>query len=354
MSIEKSDNQTTEPLQSSDTTKNTVTIAEHNAPPNISQSHLKITVLIEDTTDCDLESENGLSLYIEYNDKNILFDAGRGGLFAKNAELMLIDLSEIDFGVLSHAHCNHSDGFTEFFLWNENASVYAREEIKEEYYSSNINAEHMCMDNSSIASKSWEYDLPYHDMPSRKGICEDVRNSLDRFILISQNQKIDEGVFLVGHDTPHLDEFGKKQYLYRYETNSEYSYDNNCPFIPDSFKHEQCLVLDTPKGLVIFSGCSHGGVINTIREAKKFCGNKPIYAYIGGFHMKKIKYEKYGIYEDCIFSDDEITLICNFIKKENIQHIYTGHCTGEIGFKKLKEHLGDRVHRLTTGTEFKL
>lgn len=70
--------------------------------------------------------------------------------------------------------------------------------------------------------------------------------------------------------------------------------------------------------------------------------------------MKKIVQENYGKYEDCIFSDDEITLLCDFIKKENIPHIYTGHCTGEIGFKKLKEHLGDRVQRLTTGLEFNL
>ncbi|MDE5937110.1 MAG: hypothetical protein K2G83_06875, partial [Ruminococcus sp.] len=203
--IEKSDNQVTEPLQDSDITnssQNIDTMAEHNTPPTASQSHLKITVLIEDTTDCELESENGLSLYIEYNDKKILFDAGQENLFAKNAELMLIDLSEIDFGVLSHAHCNHSDGFSEFFLWNKNAPVYAREEIQEEYYSATASAEFMYMDESTIAYKSWEYDPPYHDMPNSKGIGKNVRNNLDRFKLINQNQKIEEGIYLVGHDTP--------------------------------------------------------------------------------------------------------------------------------------------------------
>lgn len=70
--------------------------------------------------------------------------------------------------------------------------------------------------------------------------------------------------------------------------------------------------------------------------------------------MRKIVYERYGKYETCVFSDNEITRLCDFIKKEDIQHIYTGHCTGETGFKKLKEHLGDRVQRLTTGLEFNL
>lgn len=70
--------------------------------------------------------------------------------------------------------------------------------------------------------------------------------------------------------------------------------------------------------------------------------------------MRKIVHERYGKHETCVLSDNEITKLCDFIKKENIVHIYTGHCTGEAGFKKLKEHLGDRVHRLTTGIEFKL
>lgn len=152
-SIEKLGNKTYSPLQNPDITdslQNIVTVAEHNIPPKTSQSNLKIIVLIEDTTNCELESENGLSLYIEYNDKKILFDAGRGNLFAKNAEYMLIDLSEIDFGILSHAHCNHSDGFPEFFLWNKEAPVYAREEIQEEYYSSTASAEFMYMDERTI------------------------------------------------------------------------------------------------------------------------------------------------------------------------------------------------------------
>ncbi len=157
MPIEKSDTKASSPLQDSDIadpSQNIDAIAEQNTPPKVSQPHLKITVLIEDTTNYELETENGLSIYIEYNDKKILFDAGRENLFAKNAELMIINLSEIDFGILSHAHCNHSDGFPEFFLWNENAPVYAREEIQEEYYSSIASTEFMYMDERTIAFKS--------------------------------------------------------------------------------------------------------------------------------------------------------------------------------------------------------
>lgn len=46
-------------------------------------------------------------------------------------------------------------------------------------------------------------------------------------------------------------------------------------------KIEQSLVIDTPKGLVILTGCSHPGIEKILERANKF--GKP-FAMIGGFH----------------------------------------------------------------------
>ena len=48
---------------------------------------MKIHVLIENTTDSDLQCEHGLSLYIEYQDKKILLDAGSTDVFAENFQM---------------------------------------------------------------------------------------------------------------------------------------------------------------------------------------------------------------------------------------------------------------------------
>ena len=55
---------------------------------------MKVTVLIENTAPegSDLAFEPGLSLYIEYNGKKILLDAGISGDFAANAEKLGVDL----------------------------------------------------------------------------------------------------------------------------------------------------------------------------------------------------------------------------------------------------------------------
>ena len=74
---------------------------------------LKITTLIENNSDENniLLSEHGLSLYIETGEIKILFDTGKSGDFIKNAEKLKIDLSNLDYVILSHGHYDHSGGF---------------------------------------------------------------------------------------------------------------------------------------------------------------------------------------------------------------------------------------------------
>jgi len=295
------------------------------------KTYINVKVLVADTTTYELNCEHGLSLYIEYNGKKILLDAGQTKLFAENAKYMLIDLSEIDYAVLSHGHYDHSDGFATFFEMNPMATVYARNEINERYFSSD---KYGNIHEISVSSK--------------------VKACLERFTFIDKNIKISEGIYLVSHNTPNLSSIGEKNKLYRLDYTTSTYIEIEDPYVGDDFRDEQSLVFDTPKGLIIFNSCSHGGVENIIREVKEFCDNKPIYAYIGGFHMSKTVYEHGYSHEICNLSDNEIIELCDFIKKENIAHIYTGHCMDECGFKKLKEHLGNIVFRLITGLSFDL
>lgn len=73
-----------------------------------------VKVLIDNISNNELLCEWGLSVYIEYKDKKILLDGGTTGAFAKNAKMLGIDLSVVDFGVISHAHYDHADGIAAF------------------------------------------------------------------------------------------------------------------------------------------------------------------------------------------------------------------------------------------------
>ena len=108
---------------------------------------MKVTCLIEDTckesnsgieTICGKDSgkenrgagllcEHGLSLYIETTNHKILFDTGRSGVFADNAEKLGIDLDEVDIAVISHGHYDHGNGLSRFLAHRgKTDSLYSR------------------------------------------------------------------------------------------------------------------------------------------------------------------------------------------------------------------------------------
>lgn len=90
-------------------------------------NHLKMTALVDNTAVSPFLCEWGLSILIEADKTKILLDTGSSDMFAKNAEQLGIDLSDVKLGVLSHAHYDHSDGMDAFFSLNETAPFLVRE-----------------------------------------------------------------------------------------------------------------------------------------------------------------------------------------------------------------------------------
>ena len=107
---------------------------------------------------------------------------------------------------------------------------------------------------------------------------------------------------------------------------------------PDDFAHEQSLVFDTPKGLVIFNSCSHGGVEKIITEIEATFPEHKIHAFIGGFHLYKS-------------TEESIRALAARLKNTGVEKIITGHCTGEKAFQILKEELGDGISQMYSGME---
>ncbi len=277
---------------------------------------MRVTVLIENTSDGKMLCEHGLSLFIEEGGRRILLDSGSTEAFYENAKALGIDLTHLDACVLSHGHYDHSGGFEALFRNNREIKVYARYEALQPYLSGSGGM---------------------HEI----GIPQNVLAYPERFALVDGCAELFEGVYLVPHATEGLEEIGAKSKLYKKPGDG---------ILPDDFCHEQSLVFDTAKGLVIFNSCSHGGAGNIIREAREACGGKNVYAYVGGLHMKG----KRGGEEICRFSEEEVDELCGVFRRENVAQIYTGHCTGACGLAKLKERLGDRIHPLTTGLVFEL
>lgn len=279
---------------------------------------LSFTVLIENTAPEMLCFEHGLSFYLEYNEKRYLLDTGSSNLFLENAKRLGIDLSKVDYAVLSHAHYDHSGGFFGFFQKNKTAKVYVQEKAKEACY------------------KGCGEDARYIGIPERL-----LESYPERFHFLDGDAVIHQGVWCITHKTEHLEDRGRKanMYIRRHDK-----------FVADDFSHEQSLAFDTEKGLVVFNSCSHGGIVNIVKDIKTAFVGKTVYAVIGGFHLKSNLKGHAGI-TGMSATKEEVLRLGKTLLELGVQHIYTGHCTGEPAFLLLKEVCGNRIHNLTTGLQ---
>ena len=188
---------------------------------------MRITVLSDNLPARGLEAEWGLSLYLEYQGHALLLDTGASDLFARNAEALGLDLGAVAFGVLSHAHWDHANGMDAFFARNPSAPFYLQASCGE-----------VCFDH---APGLWRYEGP------RRGL-------LDRFAprlrYVTRAFSPLPGVHLLPHTTPGLARRGEAAGMFCLRAGQ---------WVPDDFSHEQTLVLETPRGLVLLSSCCHAG-----------------------------------------------------------------------------------------------
>lgn len=265
---------------------------------------MRMTVLVDNIGNELTPGEWGLSFYIEYGEKKVLLDAGASGLFAKNAKKLGLPLADIDCAVLSHAHYDHADGMETFFRHNTKAKLYLRRSCGENCY--------------DLKNGQEKY------IGIRPGMLAAYEERLER---VTGDVEIDDGIWLVAHKTPGLSETGEREHMYLKQGKT---------WKADDFSHEQSLVSDTEKGLIIVNSCSHGGADNIIREVSDTFPGKKVRAMIGGFHL----YNK---------SREYVRKFAAKVREAEVDEIWTGHCTGEDAYRILEEELGDKLHRLETG-----
>lgn len=274
---------------------------------------MKLTVLIENTSDSALLCEHGLSLFIEYNGRNYLLDAGQSGIFLKNAASLQVPVMDTDICILSHGHYDHAGGFADYLRENRHAVVYAMKGADEQYY-------------SGSGGRLHAIGIPDDVLPVYK----------ERFRFIDRMTKLSDGIYLVPHTTEGLKAVGLRAGLFCLRGEK---------MVPDDFSHEMSLVLDTKKGLVVCNSCSHAGIRVILKEVRELFPDKNVYAFIGGFHMKG----KCDGKEICTFTETEIQELSEDLLAQGLGVLYTGHCTGEPGFELLRKYLGGRIQRLRTG-----
>jgi 7,8-dihydropterin-6-yl-methyl-4-(beta-D-ribofuranosyl)aminobenzene 5'-phosphate synthase len=98
---------------------------------------------------------------------------------------------------------------------------------------------------------------------------------------------------------------------------------------------EQSLIIDSPKGLIIVTGCSHQGIVNILGRAKEIL-DRPIHLVFGGFHLGNK-------------SEAEMKEIIAAFKQLKVEKCGATHCTGDGPIAMFKQAFGENYLPMGTG-----
>lgn len=271
---------------------------------------MHIVNLIDNISDrVDLKSEHGLSYYIETSKHKILFDCGQSDAFIENARTLGIDLRKVDLVVISHGHYDHGGGIDAFLKLNHHAKVYLNKDAFHDFY-----------------SKKSDTELKYI------GINKDLIHHAQVKLVNFDTFVIDETLTLYSSIKQlNLSPIGNKVLVEKKGVHTH----------PDTFKHEQSLVIHENGIVVLMAGCAHNGIVNILEQVTDR-SQLNIKHVFGGFHL-------YNLTMDTYEDDTRIEQIANELLKTNAT-FYTGHCTGLKAYELLKSSMVDKIEYNSVGT----
>jgi 7,8-dihydropterin-6-yl-methyl-4-(beta-D-ribofuranosyl)aminobenzene 5'-phosphate synthase len=254
-----------------------------------------------------MQKDWGYAALIEYGGKRILIDTGNNpDILAQNAKAKGIDLSKLDFVVMSHRHGDHMGGMAYLLSVNPKVKIYAPKEgfgvygadLPSTFYrkDASLPVEHRYYDGAPPALMRFGAAWPGAD-----------------FELIDKTTEIAPGIHLIAlvSDKPGTLEL-----------------------------RELSLAINTPDGMVIVVGCSHPGIDKIVAAAAAI--NPRIQFIAGGFHL-------------LVSNDQEIEKIVATLRDTfKVAFVAPGHCTGEPTFTALKKAFGDRYLYAGLGATFAL
>jgi 7,8-dihydropterin-6-yl-methyl-4-(beta-D-ribofuranosyl)aminobenzene 5'-phosphate synthase len=249
----------------------------------------------------------GFAAYIEYGGKRILFDTGNDAqVFAHNVRAAGIDLTALDFAVISHRHLDHTAGLSYLLSVNPGLRIYAPKESFGVF-------------GSSLPSTFYRKDesLPdrmrYYDGNPPETMTFGSAWPGARFEMIDKAVEVSPGISILSlvSDKPGTREL-----------------------------RELSLVIQTPEGLVVLAGCSHPGVDKIVEAAAVL--DSRVSLVMGGFHLPAAP-------------DAEIAHIASTLKDAlKVDRLAPGHCTGEPAFALFREKWGERYLYAGVGSVIEL
>lgn len=261
-------------------------------------------------------ANHGLSLVIRAStgtrEHAVLFDAGPVDYAVQhNGTRLGIDFGAIEAVVLSHGHWDHGGGLLKAI---ELMRAAAPERNAPVYLHPGMFAERGQRQPDGGV-------LPMGLLPTP----EDFAKAGVRPMVTDAPQLMLDNMFYLSGEIPRVTSYetGLQNHLRR-NPSGEWEAD---PLIMDE---RFFAVAVKGKGVVVFTACSHAGVVNVLTHARTCFPQQKLYAVMGGFHLS-------GETERCI--PETIRDMAGF----GLSLIAPGHCTGWRALNKLVQTCGEEV-----------
>ncbi len=241
----------------------------------------------------------------------MLFDTGpEADTFERNTHLLGIDLKIVETIVLSHGHWDHAGGMLRAIDMirsdgnNRDLPYYAHPDM--------FRTRGRQLPDGEI--------MPMEDVPS---VAELTAHGA-RVISTREPCAFLDDMFYISGEIPRLTPFEQGLPFHMTKTDKGWEPD---PWIID----ERWLGVHVAgKGLVVFTACSHAGVVNVLTDARATFGDVPLYSMLGGLHLS-------GPTEKIIPETVEA------MREFGLTTIAAGHCTGWRAMTALSNTFGDKV-----------
>jgi 7,8-dihydropterin-6-yl-methyl-4-(beta-D-ribofuranosyl)aminobenzene 5'-phosphate synthase len=248
-------------------------------------------------------AHHGLSLIVTAHangvSHTVLFDSGPEGFAVeRNGERLGVAFGSIESVVLSHGHWDHGGGL-----------LKALELIRKHNKGHDVPLYlHPGMFRPRGLRLPSEEIVPFKDVPRVEALTEEG----GAVICTSEPKLLLEGLFYLSGEIPRVTAYeqGLPNHVRKSEDGATWEPD---PLIMD----ERFLAVTVrEKGLVVFTACSHAGVVNVLKHAQDTFPNIPLYAVMGGLHLSGPGPEKI------------ISETVRDLESFGLKMIIPGHCTG--------------------------
>jgi len=271
----------------------------------------RLTVLSTQTADGRGIGEWGFAALVESGGKRILFDTGhRPDTVAINTAELQVDLSTVEDVVLSHSHGDHTGGLLTLRkqAMAKNPKALGRLWVAKGFAYPRIST-----------NRSW---TPGADLLAA------YRASGGEVIEVDSFRALAPGLWLTGpvpRKHPERNWSGSGRVRLPNGATSE-----------DNLPEDMALIANSPRGLVVVTGCGHAGIVNIAEFARTQVAAPRIEAIIGGIHLFPA-------------SDETLAWTAARLKEQGLRVLMGAHCTGVEALYRIRALAGLTRANSSTG-----